>query len=383
MIIEQGFAAGPTAWLAAVGLIHLSPAPMDPVDAFELASSLGRAPLVNSRWVRVGSTRQLEVDGPVAGFGRLLEWYELRFSRDLAEQPTPPEVVGRDPWWRTRGQASVHGLGAAIYSELVAIDHDVDIVAELCLGARVLSTSALAGWVIDRQWVTLETDEAPLKRPLIRYALAYIGATVAQHWPGHMVGSRAVGHLWDGQPDDHPLLDHTAITWEPIHDRTGHYPPWWGPGEYVTIPAARWANQARERWEDDWVRSEILGRTEASRAFPGRLPAPHLRRGAGPLWRRSLLELQAAAVSSPSGARASRAKAPGAPEVGDQPLDIAGVAEHTGLSVATLRSYQRDKTMPKADGSMGQSAWWWASTIDEWQDGRPPRGRPAKTPDDD
>ena len=135
-------------------------------------------------------------------------------------------------------------------------------------------------------------------------------------------------------------------------------------------------------WQDDWIRAEILGRTEAARIWPGRLPAPHLTRGAGPLWRRSLLELQAAERQLDGELTPRpRAKVVGARETGDQPLDIAGVAEHTGLSVATLRGYVRDKTMPKPDGTMGQSAWWWASTINVWQDARPTPGRPRKTED--
>lgn len=385
MIVEQIAPAGPTAWLAAVGLAHLTKEPLDAVEVALLASDGKQVPSVPSRWVKTGTAWSLEIDGTPADFDALLGWYAARFDTWRTGGETGNgRTAGRDPWWRTRGNTNVDGIGRALYAELATIKTPVDVARELAGRAGTLPTDKAAGWVIDRQWVTLETDEQPMRRPLIRYALAYVGATVAQWWPGHMVGRLAVGHLWDGQPGDHPLGGHVAITWEPVQDRTGHYPPWWGAGEYVTIPAATWANQVRDRWMDYWVRSEILGRTEASRIWPGRLPSPHLTRGAGPLWRRSLLELQAAerqltAKETPR----HQAKAPGAPEAGAQPLDIAGVAEHTGLSVATLRGYVRDKTMPKPDGTMGQSAWWWSSTIDTWQDARPTPGRPRKPQEED
>lgn len=383
MIVEQIAPAGPTAWLAAVGLAHLTKEPLDAVEVALLASDGKQVPSVSSRWVKTGTAWSLEIDAPPADFAALLGWYADRFDawRTGVEAGNGP-TVGRDPWWRMRGNASVDGIGRALYTELAAAEVAVDVVSELRGGAGVLLTDKAGGWVIDRQWVTLEADAPPMRRPLIRYALAYVGATVAQWWPGHMVGRRAVGHLWDGQPDDHPRGEHVAIYWEPVQDKTGYYPPWWGAGEYATIPAAAWGNQVRDRWQDDWIRAEILGRTEAARIWPGRLPAPHLTRGAGPLWRRSLLELQAAERQLDGELTPRpRAKVVGARETGDQPLDIAGVAEHTGLSVATLRGYVRDKTMPKPDGTMGQSAWWWASTINVWQDARPTPGRPRKTED--
>jgi len=380
VIVEQISPAGPTAWLAAVGLATLTKAPLDSVEVAILTLDGNEVPSVPSRWVKTGTAWSLEIEGTPAGFGALREWFAARFDdwRTAGEASNGP-TAARDPWWRMRGRATVDSIGAALYGALQAVKEPVDMVNELRGGAGVLLTDTVAGWVVDRQWVTLETDEQPMRRPLIRYALAYVGATVAQWWPGHMVGRRAVGHLWDGQPGDHPLGEHVAITWEPVPDRTGHYPPWWGTGEYATIPAASWSSQVRERWQDAWIRAEILGRVEASRLFAGRLPAPHLTRGAGPLWRRSLLELQAAGKAPVIEAERRKAKTPGAKQTGDQPLDIAGVADHTGLSVLTLRSYLRDKTLPQADGKMGQSAWWWSSTIDAWQDARPTPGRQPNT----
>ena len=66
----------------------------------------------------------------------------------------------------------------------------------------------------------------------------------------------------------------------------------------------------------------------------------------------------------------------GARTIGDKPLDVAGVAAHTGHTPATLRSYIRDGKMPPADGKMGQSLWWWQSTIDHWRETQAGRGRP-------
>ena len=48
------------------------------------------------------------------------------------------------------------------------------------------------------------------------------------------------------------------------------------------------------------------------------------------------------------------------------------------LQSPQLRSYLRDGHMPPPDGKLGQSLWWWASTIDEWAANRPPVGRPRK-----
>lgn len=62
----------------------------------------------------------------------------------------------------------------------------------------------------------------------------------------------------------------------------------------------------------------------------------------------------------------------------DLPLDTAGAAARAGISVSTVRSYIRDGHMPPPDGKLGQSLWWWTSTIDEWSANRPPAGRPRK-----
>ena len=234
MIIEQPFATGPTAWLAAVGLAHLT---KEPMSAYELAVSGKPQPSRPSRWVKVGTMWALEIDQPCT-FADLVAWYDNRFGPDALGE-APFDVVGRDPWWRMRGNTTVYRVGAALYGELQKLNGPVDLVDELLVHARAFRTDKAAGWVIDRQWVALDADDR-LDRPLIRYALAYVGAAVAQHWRGHMVGNCAVGHLWDGQPEDHSLGEHTVIIWtaEPAPGSAGlKYPPWWLAGHYETIPA--------------------------------------------------------------------------------------------------------------------------------------------------
>ncbi len=389
MIIEQGFATGTTAWLAAVGLAHLT---KEPMSAYEVAVAHGVQPSRPSRWVQTGATWSLEIDQP-CGFDDLVDWFDNRFGGPSSPKGSPRgfPVMDRDPWWRLRGNSSVYGIGRALYDELSGLRGPIDLVEELRLGARIRWTDKLLGWVIDRQWAPIEPEQR-INRPLIRYALAYVGATVAEHWSGHMVGNCAVGHLWDGQPGDHPLEEHTAIIWTSVREpgpAGNKYPPWWVAGHYRTIPAATWAGMARDRWQAQWLQAELLGRTEAKRICPD-LPEPHLTRSRVPLWLRSKLLRYAADNPSSTSSRdtgSTRAAAaalldldqsPAARVVGDCPLDASGVADHTSLSPQTIRSYVRDGAMPPHDGKLGQTLWWWSSTIDAWQRTRPTSGRPAE-----
>lgn len=59
--------------------------------------------------------------------------------------------------------------------------------------------------------------------------------------------------------------------------------------------------------------------------------------------------------------------------VRDEPLDLAGVAAWSGLSLDTLRTYRRDGYLPEADGAFGQVQWWYVSTVRRWWEGRRPR----------
>ena len=111
MIVEQIAPAGPTAWLAAVGLAHLTKEPLDAVEVALLASDGKQVPSVSSRWVKTGTAWSLEIDAPPADFAALLGWYADRFDawRTGVEAGNGP-TVGRDPWWRMRGNASVDGI---------------------------------------------------------------------------------------------------------------------------------------------------------------------------------------------------------------------------------------------------------------------------------
>lgn len=385
ILVEQAAPLGVSAWLAAVGLAHLSVMP-DRLDDDYRPVPRQSYP---SRWVKAGVDWYLEIE-QAADFAALRRWYADRFAEvdpDVYEDEPgariPVEVVARDPWWRTRGAATVHGLGEAIWREIRGLK-GVDLVDELRVRARARRTSKLAGWVLDRQWVDMD-PEVQDTRPLIRYALAYVGATVAQHWPGHMAGASAVGHLWDGQPGDHPISEHHAIIWPPAPEQgaaAGRYPAWWGPGQYATIPAAQWPMLVREHWTDQWLHSELIGRTTAKAITEGNLPEPLMSRSRVPLWRRSVLTGGGYTSPAPSEEESPWANMPpsmAARVPGDRPLDVHGVADMTSLAVATIRAYIRDDVMPEPDGRMGQSAWWWSSTIGHWQATRPTSGRPVST----
>lgn len=59
-------------------------------------------------------------------------------------------------------------------------------------------------------------------------------------------------------------------------------------------------------------------------------------------------------------------------------LDRAAVAVRYGIKPGSVTTEVRRGSLPKPDGHIGRSPYWWASTLDEWQ--RPGRtGRPRKT----
>ena len=59
-------------------------------------------------------------------------------------------------------------------------------------------------------------------------------------------------------------------------------------------------------------------------------------------------------------------------------LDRAAVAARYGMTdLDSVTTAVRRGSLPKPDGYVGRSPWWWSSTLDEWQ--RPGRtGRPRK-----
>lgn len=64
-------------------------------------------------------------------------------------------------------------------------------------------------------------------------------------------------------------------------------------------------------------------------------------------------------------------------------LGMTAIAEHTGLSVNTLKSYLRKDLLPAPDAVIesptGHIRGWKESTIDNWMASRPGRGRRARS----
>ena len=58
-------------------------------------------------------------------------------------------------------------------------------------------------------------------------------------------------------------------------------------------------------------------------------------------------------------------------------LDRAATAARFGIQPASVTVEVRRGSLPKPDGYVGRSPWWWSTTLDGWQ--RPGRtGRPRK-----
>jgi hypothetical protein len=68
-------------------------------------------------------------------------------------------------------------------------------------------------------------------------------------------------------------------------------------------------------------------------------------------------------------------------------LDTAGVAARLGVKTETVRRYMMaDRAQygfPEPDGQVGQSKWWWSTTIDRWVRSRPGKGAGAGRPPKD
>lgn len=55
-------------------------------------------------------------------------------------------------------------------------------------------------------------------------------------------------------------------------------------------------------------------------------------------------------------------------------LSTQDVAARLGVKPATVSGYRHRGYMPKPDGKLGKTVWWWEATIDAWQAARPGRG---------
>lgn len=59
------------------------------------------------------------------------------------------------------------------------------------------------------------------------------------------------------------------------------------------------------------------------------------------------------------------------PEDDLTPLDLRAAGALLGLTYETMRSYSKAGMLPKPDGAMGRSRWWYAKTMTEWDASRP------------
>ncbi|AXQ51867.1 DNA binding protein [Gordonia phage Catfish] len=55
-------------------------------------------------------------------------------------------------------------------------------------------------------------------------------------------------------------------------------------------------------------------------------------------------------------------------------MSVGEVAEYLGLSLNTIKSYDRRGYMPEPDARIGRNFGWSQATIDEWHANRPGRG---------
>ena len=55
-------------------------------------------------------------------------------------------------------------------------------------------------------------------------------------------------------------------------------------------------------------------------------------------------------------------------------LSTQDVAARLGVKPATVSGYRHRGRLPKPDGKLGKTVWWWESTIDAWQAARPGQG---------
>ncbi len=63
----------------------------------------------------------------------------------------------------------------------------------------------------------------------------------------------------------------------------------------------------------------------------------------------------------------------------DKQLDRKGVAAMVGIGVPSVDKYMQRGSIPKPDGVLGRSPWWYTSTIVKWDRDRPRRGYSVET----
>lgn len=55
-------------------------------------------------------------------------------------------------------------------------------------------------------------------------------------------------------------------------------------------------------------------------------------------------------------------------------LSVTDVAERAGLKPTTVSNYASRGFMPRPDGHIGRTPWWWEHTITDWLKSRPGQG---------
>jgi hypothetical protein len=60
-------------------------------------------------------------------------------------------------------------------------------------------------------------------------------------------------------------------------------------------------------------------------------------------------------------------------------LTAGDIATRLGLSLSAVRAHRQRGTMPAPDGTLGNSPWWWETTIAAWAASRRPRGQQSST----
>lgn len=300
--IHLALPTSPTGWLAMIGLSQAtrSDGAWSGPDGEPWATSTG--PLCYRH------------DGPIP-------------SLDDISQELPVEIGPGSPWMSHRGRGTTDATIRDIATLLAAGSTDIDVRAEL--ERPTWTTDTIAGWMIDAHYRPQEPDD-PRQRPVVRYALALIGAAaVIAHGQAHWDGRFAVGHLWDrhwtNYPD--PLQPSLMIVWERAY-RPGdkfHAPlvavvePI-RQFEPVVVDFAAQVRRGLSAYRIDRLTDEImsidevaemfcvssssirtaLSKPAAYRPLADVLPRPARKIGRAPIWLRPDVELAVAAWRAPS-----------------------------------------------------------------------------------
>lgn len=165
----------------------------------------------------------------------------------------------RSPWWAHRGKGGVTKTLTDVAAALAEIPCSTDTLAELT-DLLPYRTALIAGWMIDDAWRPENAEDRGHYRPVVRAALAAVGAITVAVWEQTMPDAdplarwlssdQIVGRLWDGQLSGRGPED-WVIRWARRWRRDGSekYLAPLGPGEFVRLPPARWVDLVDLRWD--------------------------------------------------------------------------------------------------------------------------------------